>query len=268
MPDAADAPGDARKAASELRRAQRERRRYERAEVRRFTRRARRRRIAWLSAAAVAFAFAVVIAAAVFSPLFALRSIEVIGTERLSAQEVRAAVDGQLGTPLALLDEQRIREELAGFPLIRSFVTETVPPSTFVIRITEREPVGVVPADGGFELVDPAGVTIETVTERPDGMPLIQASDRDRDGTAFRSIGQVLLELPPALAARVDSITASTRDDVTLVLRDSEQRVVWGGAERAAYKAELLAALVELHGADGPGQYDVSAPETAVFRPD
>ena len=97
---------------------------------------------------------------AVYSPILALRTITVEGTSRIDATQVQAAVAGQLGTPLALVDFTRLTEELGAFPLIRSYVTETVPPDTLIIRIVERQPVGRRAAQWLLDLVDPAGVTI------------------------------------------------------------------------------------------------------------
>jgi cell division protein FtsQ len=253
---------------AEARRAARERRKFERGEIRRFTRRSRNRRIAWLAAGVLVLGMLGGVTAAVFSPLFSLQRIDIRGSDRVSEEELLQAVDGQLGTPLALLDEGRIRNELAEFPLIRSFITELVPPDTLVIRVTERKPVGALPADGGFVLTDPAGVVVQSVQERPDGMPLIDVGDQKVPSTAFRSAAEVLLALPADLAARVDTVSARTKDDVTLVLTGSDQRVLWGSAEDSVLKAQVLAALVAQQGENGPGQYDVSAPLTAVFRLD
>jgi len=125
----------------ELKKAARARRRYERGEVRRFTRRSRRRRVAWLSAAITAVVLVGLVTVAVYSPLLALRTVTVVGTSRVDAAAVREAVGDQGGKPLALVDFARVKTELSRFPLIRSFVTETVPPDTLVIRVTERAPV-------------------------------------------------------------------------------------------------------------------------------
>jgi cell division protein FtsQ len=208
------------------------------------------------------------VAAAVFSPLFALSRIDLRGADRVNTEAVHAALEDQLGTPLALLDEGAIRRELGEFPLIRSFITELIPPDTLVIRITERQPVGAVPSESGFSLVDPAGVVVQSVQERPEGMPLIDVGDEDVPSTAFRSAAEVLLALPKDLAAQVDTVTARTKDDVTLVLTGSDQRVLWGSAEHSDSKARALAGMVAQHGDEGPGQYDVSAPLTVVFRED
>ena len=64
------------------------------------------------------------------------------------------------------------------------------------------------------------------------------------------------------------SITARTRDDVTLTLAGNGQRVVWGSAEDSDRKAAILAALLARFASSGAGEYDVSAPGSAVFRAD
>ena len=246
----------------------RRRRRYERLEVQRFTRRARRRRTGWFVAALLALAVGGLVAVAVFSPLLALRTITVDGTSRLDAGTLEKAVDGQLGTPLALLNYGTITHDLASFRLIRSYSTEIVPPDTLVIHVIERTPVGAIQGTNSFELVDPAGVTVESSKTRPSGYPLIQLGSGRVDGPGFASMAQVLLALPPAVLTKVDTITAQTHDDVTLTLSGSNQRVVWGSSDDSDAKARVLADLIALHAGSGAEEYDVSAPGTAVFHLD
>lgn len=205
-------------------------------------------------------------ATAVFSPLLALRTITIDGTSRLDTVKLHKAVDGQLGTPLALLDYGRLTRELASFSLIRSYVTEVVPPGTLVIHVVERAPVGAISTPAGFELVDPAGVVVDTSTTRPDGYPLVQLGTGKIAGPGFASMTQVLLALPSSVLTKVDTITALTHDDVTLTLAGSGQRVVWGSSDGSGAKARVLSALIALNGAGGAGEYDVSAPGTAVFH--
>jgi cell division protein FtsQ len=262
-------PARPRTARAEFSSADRRRKREERAEVRRFTRRARRRRLGWLGALGVVVTLVLLVLGAVFSPILALRHVIVDGTQRLDAATLASAVDGQLGVPLALLDEDRIRTELGEFSLIRSYVTELVPPDTLLIHIVERAPIGVIASAEGFRLIDPAGITIDTTVARPEGYPTIElAAGEDVEGAGFRSMAEVLLALPPSVLAQVDTIAARTRDDVTLTLTGSAQRVVWGSADDSESKAAVLASLIALHTGDGPGEYDVSAPGIGVFHKD
>jgi cell division protein FtsQ len=266
-PRASD-PGTGARAERTAHKADRVRQRYERAEVRRFTWHARRRRIGWLTVFAILGVTAALIAIAVFSPILALREIRVDGTTRLDPAVLEEAVSGQLGTPLALIDEGRIRDELAQFSGIRSYVTELVPPGTLVIHIVERTPLGVIATPAGFDVVDAAGVVLDSSPARPDGLPLLQVDDDGAEGAGFAAMVEVLVALPPDVLAQVDSIIARTRDDVTLMLAASEQRVVWGSASDSERKADILAALLTRFGSAGPGEYDVSAPGSAVFRAD
>jgi len=262
------APQPAVRAERSARKADRIQQRYERAEVKRFTRHARRRRIAVLIVLAILASTAGLIAAAVFSPILALREIRVDGTVRLDPAVIQEAVSGQLGTPLALLDEGRIRDELGAFTGIRSYVTELVPPGTLVIHIVERAPLGVIATPTGFDVVDAAGVVLESPPTRPANLPLMQLESSAPEGTGFEAMAEVLIALPPEVLAQVDSIGARTRDDVTLTLTGSDQRVVWGSADDSERKADILAALLARFATAGPGEYDVSAPGSAVFRLD
>ena len=250
-----------------LRRAANARRRDVRAEVRRFTRRSRNRRLSLAIAAGVLVTLVTLVVVAVYSPILALRTITVDGTSRVDAAGVSSAVDGQLGTPLALIDFSRITKELSAFPLIRSYVTETVPPDTLIIHVTERQPVGQLKVAAGYTLVDPAGVTIQDTPDAAPGVPVIDLGTASPSSPAFASVVEVLLAMPPALLAQVSTITAHTQDDVSLVLTGGGQSVRWGSAENSAKKAALLAALIAVTDPSTAGQFDVSAPGNGIFRP-
>lgn len=234
--------------------------------MRRFTRRSRRRRLAVAGAAVTLLALVGGVAVVTLSPLMALDTIEVAGVERLDAEVVAEALDSHLGTPLALLDEQGIRDDLAVFPLIRSYSTEVIPPHTLVVRIVERAPIAAIERGAVVDLVDAAGVVVESSPERPEGIPLIAAESADPQSLAFRSVAAVLTALPGELRATVDVIRASTRDDVVFSMTGVGHRVVWGSAERSEFKARVLAAALGATNQSSPREYDVSAPESLVVR--
>ncbi len=254
-------------AKNNLKRSARDRRKFERAEVRRFTRRARNRRLATAAIVGVLVSLVGLVLTAVYSPILALRTITVEGTSRVSAEQVMAAVDEQMGTPLALIDYGKITSQLGAFPLIRSYVTETIPPSTLVIHVVERAPVGAIKVGSTFQLVDPAGVVVQESSERVAGIPLIDIGGAATSSDAFDSVVEVLVSLPATLLAQVDSVSAKTHDDVSLVLTGVGQRVIWGSATDSAAKAALLAALIAVTDPGRAGAFDVSAPSNGVFRP-
>lgn len=257
-PDDRGAERDARKAA-------RERRRDEKREVRRFTRASRRRRVTWAVIAGIAVTMITLVAVAVYSPLLALKTISIDGTTRLDPADLHAAVDGQLETPLALLDFDRMKDELGDFPLIRSYVTETVPPDALKIHILEREPIGTLGTSSGFSLVDPAGIVIERSAERMAGVPFIDVAGGDSDSAAFDAAVEVLIALPDPVLAQLDTVTATTRDDVRLTLAGGGASIVWGSADDSEYKSRVLARTLELNLPD-VSEYNVSAPGQVTYR--
>ena len=256
----------AREGRALVRRAARERKAFERGEVKRFTRRSRTRRRIVLAAVLAVVAVVGGMIVAVFSPLLSLDTIEIHGTTRIDAAEVHDALDDQLGTPLALVDFSRITEELGDFPLVRSYTAESVPPHTLVITIVERQPVGIVSDGGSFAVVDPAGIVLESVAARPPGLPVIDAGEPSIGNPGFLAAVEVLLALPTELAVTVDTITASTKDDVGFTLTGGTQSVTWGSADRSATKAKVLATLIAARGQGAALLYDVSAPDAAVVR--
>ncbi|PPH38860.1 cell division protein FtsQ [Rathayibacter rathayi] len=256
-------PGAERRAVS---RAARARRRYERGEVRRFTRRARRRRLIALVVAGSLVALAVIVGVSAYSPLMAVRTIEIVGTQRVDAAAVQSALGDQLGVPLTLVDRDEVGRVLGASPLIQSYSVQTRPPSTLVVSIVERSPLGVIAKGGRFELVDAAGVVIESADAPQPGYPVLTTASGDESGAGFRATARVLHALPASLAPQVTAATATTGDDVALTLQNGAS-VVWGGSDESALKAVVLEKLMAATDPATVGSYDVSSPEAAVVAP-
>lgn len=246
-------------------RASRARRRALSAEVKRFTVRQRRRRRVWIGVAA---AFAVMVlgtAGAAYSPLFAVERVDVVGTSQLDPAAVADALSGQVGTPLALVDDSAVKAALVRFPLVESYTLEARPPHDLVVSIVERTPVGALPTPAGFTVVDAAGVVLSTTPDAPAGQPSLEIAG-GVDSAAFRAVGRVMRSLPDAVRAQVTGVSASTPDDVTLTLGATGSRVVWGSADRSAEKAIVLDRLMAKSPPDRAKEYDVTSPEAGVVR--
>ncbi|MFF1634885.1 FtsQ-type POTRA domain-containing protein [Leifsonia sp. NPDC058248] len=248
-----------------LREARKERFRVERGEVRRFTKRSRRRRMMWLAGLGTLAALVLGVTLTAFSPLMALRTIDVTGTSRIDVAAVKKSLGDQLGRPLPLVDQGAIRSDLAAFPLIRSYSVESHPPNAIVVRIVERQPIGVLRSGTAFTLVDAAKVTIASSPARPAGYPLIAASGAPAEedaGSGFAAAASVLASLPDSLFARVDTVSATTTDDVSFTLRGTGAKVVWGSGDDSDLKAAALAAL--LKSAGGARVFNVSSPHSVT----
>ena len=241
-------------------RAARARRRALRAEIRRFTQRSRRRRIIWLTGIGAVLLLIGGSVAAAYSPLFAVEKITVVGATALDPAAVEAALSGQIGTPLALVDTSEVKAALLAFPLIETYALEAKPPHDLTVSIVERTAVGVIESDAGYTLVDAAGVALATTSDQPAGQPLIEVAG-GVDSVAFESVGLVMRSLPADVRAVVTGVRATTADDVTLTLA-SGLVVMWGSAEESREKALTLSRTMGAK--PDANTIDVSSPDLAV----
>jgi cell division protein FtsQ len=107
-------------------------------------------------------------------------------------------------------------------------------------------------------LVDADDVAFRTVATPPVGLVRLDVPGGDDRSDAA---AQVAGTLPAALAGKLTSITAPTPESVTLHLSDG-RTVLWGGTDRSADKARLLAVLI-----GRPGSYfDLSDPSEVLSR--
>lgn len=246
-------------------RAARARRRALRAEMRRFTARSRRRRVAWLTVGAALLLLVAGTFGVSYSPLFSVQTISVVGTRSLDPATVEHALRGELGTPLPLVSTSAVTAALDAFPRVQSYSLEARPPHELVVRIVERTPIGIVKSGGGYHVVDAAGVVLATASGPSAGEPLISARGGVHSA-AFRAVGHVMQDVPADVRAQVTAVSAATPDDVTLALGGGHTSIVWGSASDSAMKALVLQKIMRARPAATVRVYDVSAPDAVVVR--
>lgn len=260
----ADGPEE-RIGAREVWAAARARRRALRAEVRRFTGRQRRRRIAWLAALSAIAVLVLGTLGAAYSPLFAVERVHVVGTQTLDAAAVEQTLSGQLGVPLPRVDSSAVKAALVAFPLVESYTLEARPPHELVVRIVERTPIGSIASAAGYTLVDAAGVALSTTPEPSPAHPVLEVAG-GVGSTAFEAVGTVFRALPDSIRSQVTAISATSAHDVTLTLGGSGAEVIWGDAERTGDKVVVLERLMAVRPPGEVSSYDVSAPDAVVVR--
>jgi cell division protein FtsQ len=211
-------------------------------------------------------ALGILTAVATFSPLLAIKQVTVIGTQRLSQEEIVKALAGHIGTPLPLLNQAEVATSLGGFDLIESFSASAVPPNELQVRIFERQPLCIIEVEGALWLHDPAGVRI-AIAEPADLLPRVLLSDDPKNSQKFRDAVDVLLALPVELVNQVEIIQANTKDDVQMSLRGTlGQRIVWGDSSDSILKSKVLQALIQNNKEATGVTFDVSSPNAPVVR--
>lgn len=254
----------ARDALKDLKLARKTRKKREKGERRRFTQLSRVRKRRWLIAAVSVAALALFVTIGVFSPAMTVQKIEVIGASRLDSVAVVESVGFEIGQPLVSVDAQKIHDALTQFPLIQKYSIETQPPNTLVIRVIERQPVINIKRGKQFDLVDSAGVVIQTADARIPGFALADGLVVDVNSPAFEATASALANMQPELAAQVDIASATTDQDVTFKLVNGIT-IIWGSADESAKKSILATKMMAALAGRNVSTINVSSTEAPVF---
>lgn len=192
-----------------------------------------------------------------FSPWFALDTIDVRISSTaeaagpLTPDEVLVTVGVPDGTPLLRISPSEVQQRVGALPQVESVTVTRSWPTTLLVEVTRRTPVAAVAVpSGGYDVVDATGVVIRQSSTLVTGVPLVKATGRGLDAAVA-----VASEMPDWLREKVESVEATTRNDVTLNLRNGSI-VTWGNAEEGEFKARVLKVLLEVKAL----RYDVSAP--------
>lgn len=235
-------------------------------EARRFTAFSRRRKITYLTLAASFGSLILLVIATLVTPLMAIRTIQVEGIKILKEDSVINALKSQIGKPLPLVNAANVAEALKPFALIESFSLVSLPPNTLLVRVAERQPIGVVKVSGTNYLYDPAGVRISIASGR-EKLPSIVIADEPGKSKEYEAAIEVLLALPANLLEKVSEINAKSKDDVVLFLRGfSGQKILWGDGSESVLKSKVLEALIANQKSTDRVTFDVSSPNAPVVR--
>ena len=238
----------------------------QRLEIRKFTQGTRTRKIVTFTSLGSIVLLVSLVLATMFTPLMAIKDIQVSGTHRLKAASIKSAVSTLIGTPLTLVSEDDLAKRLSSFTLIQSFTTLSLPPHTLQISIVERQPVAIVQTTSGGYLYDPAGVLIGP-TKATWKYPTVVVSGDPRHSSNYRAAIDVLLALPAELYPKVQRIQATSKDDVRLELRGAaNQQILWGDSSKSIMKSKILAALIANTKKSAAVTYDVSSPGAPTVR--
>ena len=236
------------------------------ASVRRFSARARQRRLRaarpWLVAVLALALCAAVGWVVTGTALLGVRTVEVHGAVLVDPEQVRQAAAIAPGTPLATLDLSAVSHRVGALAPVRSAAAARDWPSTVVITVTERVAVAALAGPGeGWRLLDDQGVVFRTVPARPAGTAVFQLAEPGPADPDTRAALAVFAALTPALRANLVRLVALRATNIRLELSGGRE-IIWGDATQNAAKARVATSLLAR-----PGDViDVSAPDVVVVK--
>lgn len=233
--------------------------------VRRFSQRARRRRLRaalpWLAALGVVVVLALAGTVVYTTPLLGVADVRVVGARLVSADQVRAAARVAPGTPLVRVDTSAVARRVGTLPPVFRATVRRSWPRTLVVHVVERTPVAAVAMGNRYGVIDRTGTVFESSARQPAGLPLLKLrSPGPHDPTTAAAL-TVLAALPDGLREPMAALVADAPARIRLELRDGRQ-IVWGDATQNDDKARVALTLL------GGGQKvtDVSAPSVVTTR--
>ena len=221
----------------------------------------RRRRSRWAPSGRmlVAAVTVLVLAAAawvvLFSRLLVAQGVSVRGADQLGTDAVASAARVPAGVPLARIDLDAIAARVAALPAVDSVRVTRRWPHTVEITVVERSPVGRLVTADGVRAIDATGAVFPLPADARPALPLLVAEPA-ASPRAIIEAAKVVARLPAVLDRRVEEVHVSSRDSVTMLMRNGDQ-AVWGSADDSRRKARVLTALLRHPAA----VYDVSVPE-------
>ncbi|MDB4875915.1 MAG: ftsQ [Gemmatimonadetes bacterium] len=159
--------------------------------------------------ALVGIAALLFVASPLWAPLFLrriaffhVRRIEILGTRYLAPSDILARL--HVDTTASVWDPMAPLElRVAGHPEIERAVVRRKMPGTLVIEVTERIPVALVQANGGFRVYDARGIPLPLDPARvPIDAPVLM----QRDTALLRLLGS-MRDRMPAMYARVIAVS-------------------------------------------------------------
>ena len=232
--------------------------------------RQRRRRIGLIVGIVSAVLLGTLVAVLYYSPLLALRTIDVTGTDLLPAAKAQQLLQPLTGRPLPQVGTREVEGALADEPAVDQVRVQAQPPHGIAVEIMEHTPVALIPQGDQATLYSSAGEPLAQLTKEEAekrGLPAVSSVSDVQNPEVFTAITEVLGSLPDDIRGQMVSASASTVDSVRLTLQD-DRTVLWGNAEQAESKVAVLRALMKAEAdAEQPAdEFDVSIPDQPVTR--
>lgn len=243
-----------------------------RARRRTVRREAGRKRLRVLIAAGSVVMVCALVVIVVATPLFAARNIEVSGHVYADPARVNQAIAVLDGRPMARLDLDAARAELAADPWVRSVTVQRDWPSSVRIDMAERQPIVAFPSSAElWHIADTEGLVVATIENQPAELTIIvgdptptpigeKISPQMADGV------RLARALPKRLKERIQQIRVGALSELQLELTDSSI-VYFGTIADMRDKLVSILTVIDRCGGQGFETLNVAAPRDLVITP-
>lgn len=191
-----------------------------------------------------------------FSSWLTVKKISVVGNSIATAAQIQTSAQIEIGTPLAKINSDEINQNLAIISSVDHVEVRRAWPSEIILVVSERKAIATIKKHNYWVFVDAHGVTYGKTFNQPKELMVINSG---KSGLA--EAARIYSEVPNWLNQQIVSVTASSRDDVRLLL-SRNRTVIVGDYSRLNRKFAVLKVLLT----QKARIFDVSAPDVPVTR--
>lgn len=214
----------------------------------------------------------------IFSPLFTIKNIEVMGISKLTKTDILNISQIVTGENIFRFSIRQAVENLKKDSYIRNTKIERIYPNTVRINIEERYPLGLINFMGSYIAVDHYGYVIDTYTDANKiVLPIIKGVKVDKYGIGqnikiddirkLDALKEILLSIQRLnLLSNINYINIEDTYNIS-VFADNKFDVKIGDIKDMDYKIRFLKAILEENKKMSQGTIDVSNIERPTFRP-
>ncbi len=233
-------------------------------------RKAKRRRVLWISSAIIAAILGAGWAILYFSPILAIEEISHEGLDLVAQSEAEERTAQLIETPLPQVTDRTVTELFEDNPAVDYVSLRAEPPHGLVVIVHEHTPVAMSPSGKQYVVFSEQGIELTEIPSKKAqefDLPVVASASDVADQEVFDTITEVLGSLPEDLRNQVRAASGSSIDSIELEL-SSGKMVMWGNSDQADKKTQVLQALLGLEEDQAAeiSEYDVSAPDFPVTR--
>lgn len=206
------------------------------------------------------------------SQLFEIRTVDVIGAERLTVDAIRSRAAVPQGATLLRFPAGAIKARLLDYAWIADAQVTRDFPNTLRIRVVERKPAAVVDTGETFWVVDSSGMVLgEQSLEETTTLPTIRdipgldlKAGRASTSEVLRNALDVLSGISAELRQKVRAVSAPSIDETMLLTTDNVEVVIGEAVDLAKKDAIVLTVMREKSGS--VVTIDVRSTDAAIIR--
>lgn len=196
---------------------------------------------------------------------FEVKDVKITGMERVDQLKVYQLVLAEMDRSMALVDIDRVRDDLLEYGWIKDARVSRRLPETLAVDIVERKPVAVWQREGRYSLIDSEGTVLQNISVgEASELPVINGPDANRHTVALNE----LLDKATALKAQVAGASWVGNRRWDLRFKSGETLALPEGEKAAAEALLNFARMDGIHRLLGRDliHFDLRDPERAYFR--